>query len=210
MKCIYLQRGYFGLIKKYQSAPVQIEVAEIKTLNSLQIIKLGQRLFACQSILSCFLWKKSLFIYVFYFIFFFTLFIYFFCVQSFSLHWLLHSVYTVPLARHNVQSLKNMISVHTLEKLLMLWLLVITFDMLLIKFMQTAQLTFNGGTVTEFFAVLFFFQCSEKDRNSPNYPWSVICWDLFLYFLGHFGVKWKCVTQNDRVIPVSVVYRSAV
>ena len=33
----------------------------------------------------------------------------------------------------------------------MLWLLVITFDTLLIKFMQTAQLTFNGGIVTEYF-----------------------------------------------------------
>ena len=30
-----------------------------------------------------------------------------------------------------------------------------TFDTLLITFMQTAQLTFNGQKVTEFFAVLF-------------------------------------------------------
>ena len=43
MKCIYLHRGYFGLIKKYQSARVQIAVAGIKTPNSLQIIKIGQR-----------------------------------------------------------------------------------------------------------------------------------------------------------------------
>ena len=38
----------------------------------------------------------------------------------------------------------------------------ITFDTSLIKFMQTAQLTFNGRTITEFFAVLFLFRCREK------------------------------------------------
>ena len=81
-----------------------------------------------------------------------------FFAQSFSLRRLLHGVYTVPLARHNVRSLKKVISVHTLERLLMLSLLVITFDTLLIKLMQTAQLTFNGRTVTEFFAVLFLFR----------------------------------------------------
>ena len=43
LKCIYLHRGYFRLKKKYQSARVQIAVAGIKTLNSLQIIKIGQR-----------------------------------------------------------------------------------------------------------------------------------------------------------------------
>ena len=64
----------------------------------------------------------------------------------------------------------------------------ITFDTLLIKFRQTAQLTFNGRTITEFFAVLFLFRCREKVRDPPNSPRSVICWDLFLYFLGHFGV----------------------
>ena len=32
------------------------------------------------------------------------------------------------------------------------------------------------------------FRCREKVRNPPNYPRSVICWDLFLYFWGHFGV----------------------
>ena len=32
------------------------------------------------------------------------------------------------------------------------------------------------------------FRCREKVRDPPNYPRSVICWDLFLYFLGHFGV----------------------
>ena len=37
---------------------------------------------------------------------------------------------------------------------------------------------------------LFFaeFRCREKVRDPPNYPRSVICWDLFLYFGGHFGV----------------------
>ena len=55
--------------------------------------------------------------------------------------------------------------------------------------MQTAQLTFNGHIVTEFFAVLFVFRCHEKDRNPPKYPRSVICWDLFLYCLGHLVLK---------------------
>ena len=32
------------------------------------------------------------------------------------------------------------------------------------------------------------FQCREKVRDPPNYLRSVICWDLFLYFWGHFGV----------------------
>ena len=39
-------------IQKYQSARVQIAVAEKKTLNSLQIIKIGE-IFACQTIVSC-------------------------------------------------------------------------------------------------------------------------------------------------------------
>ena len=89
----------------------------------------------------------------------------------------LHSVYTVPLARHNVRSHTNVISVHTL---------VITFDTLLIKFMQTAQLTFNGR-ITEFFAVLFLFRCREKVRDPPNSPRFLICWDLFFILGGHFG-----------------------
>ena len=61
--------------------------------------------------------------------------------------------------------------------------------MLLIKFMQTAQLNFNGRIITKFFAVLFLFQCCEKDRNPLKYPRSVICWDFFSLFFGHFGVK---------------------
>ena len=72
--------------------------------------------------------------------------------------------------------------------------------------MQTAQLTSNGRITTEFFAVPFLFRCREIHRNRPKYPRSVICWDLFLYFLfiffwgegggeggmgggGHFGIK---------------------
>ena len=60
--------------------------------------------------------------------------------------------------------------------------------------MQTAQLTFNGLTVAEFFAVLFRFQCREKDQHLPKYLLSVICWNLFLYFLGG--------TLGDTVGPV--------
>ena len=48
----------------------------------------------------------------------------------------------------------------------------------------------------------FFFRCHEKDRNPPNYQRSVICWDLFLHFLGHFGVKMgntvgPCYAENQ-------------
>ena len=45
----------------------------------------------------------------------------------------------------------------------------ITFDTLLIKFMQTAQLTFNGRTITEFFAVLFLFRCRETARGPAEF-----------------------------------------
>ena len=56
--------------------------------------------------------------------------------------------------------------------------------------MQTAQLTFNDRIVyTEFFPVLFFFRCGEKDQTPPKRPRYVICWDLFLYFWGHFDIK---------------------
>ena len=154
MKCIYLQRGYFGLIKKYQSAQVQIAVAGIKTLNSLQIIKIGQRFLLVRQFCRAFFERNPIF---FYFLLFFA--------QSFSLRRLLHGVYVVPLARHNVRSHTNVISVHTLERLLMLSLLVITFDTLLIKFMQTAQLTLNGRTITEFFAVLFFSDVVKRSAT---------------------------------------------
>ena len=63
--------------------------------------------------------------------------------------------------------------------------------------MQTAQLTFNGQIVTEFFAVLFLFQCPEKDRDPPKYLQSVICWDLFLYC---FGGTWV-LKMGDPVGP---------
>ena len=66
------------------------------------------------------------------------------------------------------RSLEKVISVHTLERLLMLWLLVITFDTLLIKLMQTAQLTFNGRTVIELFAVLFLFRGIPVSWKDPQ------------------------------------------
>ena len=69
-------------------------VAEIKTLNSLQIIKIGQRFLLVRQF-CCAFFESNL--YYFFFICFF------FSAQSFSLRRLLHSVYTVPLARHNVQ-----------------------------------------------------------------------------------------------------------
>ena len=126
-------------------------------------------IFACQTILSCFLWKKSYFFFI----------CFFFCAVIFFASAFAQCIYGTA---GQTQCAK--ISVHTLERLLMRWLLVITFDMLLIKFMQTAQLTFNGRTITEFFAVLFLFRCGEKVRDPPNSPRSVICWDLFLYFGG--------------------------
>ena len=109
MKCIYLHRGYFGLIKKYQNARVQIAVAKIKTLNSLQIMKIEERFLLVRQLCLAFFERNP----------YFFLFVSFFA-QSFSLRRLLHGVYTVPLARHNVRSLKKVISVHTLERLLML------------------------------------------------------------------------------------------
>ena len=106
LKCIYLHRGYFRLIKKYQSARVQIAVAGIKTLNSLQIIKIGQRFLLVRQFCCTFFERNPIF-------FLFASFCFFFA-QSFSLRRLLHSVYTVPLRSHT-----NVISVHTLERLLM-------------------------------------------------------------------------------------------
>ena len=50
--------------------------------------------------------------------------------------------------------------------------------------MQIAQLTFNGQTITEFFAVLFLFRCREKIRNPPNSPRSVILLGSFSLFFG--------------------------
>ena len=44
----------------------------------------------------------------------------------------------------------------------------ITFDTLLIKLIQTAQLTFNGGTVTEFFVVLFLFRGIPMSCKGPG------------------------------------------
>ena len=89
-------------MKKYQSARVQIAVAEIKTLNSLQIIKIGERFLLVRQLCIAFFKRNP---------YFFNLFFVFFCAvifaQSFSLRQLLNSVYTV-------------VHVHTLGRLLML------------------------------------------------------------------------------------------
>ena len=46
------------------------------------------------------------------------------------------------------------------------------------------------------------FQCREKVRDPPNYPRSVICWDLFLYFAGRLGGGGTLVLQmGDTVGP---------
>ena len=89
LKCICLQRGYFGLIKKYQSAQVQIAVAEIKTLNCLQISSLDRDFLLVRHFCFAFFERNP----------------YFFFAQPFSLNWLLHGTYTVPLDRHNMLSL---------------------------------------------------------------------------------------------------------
>ena len=65
LKCIYLHRGYFGLIKKYQSARVQIAVAGIKTLNSLQIIKIGQRFLLVRQFCRAFFERNPIFFFFF-------------------------------------------------------------------------------------------------------------------------------------------------
>ena len=77
-------------------------LAKIKNLNSLHIIKLGQRYhFLPVRLLFFFLKEVSDF----------------FFAQSFSLRQLLHSVYGTAVQGANYQSLfKNNISVHTLEK----------------------------------------------------------------------------------------------
>ena len=74
MKCIYLHRGYFGLIKKYQSARVQIAVAGIKTLNSQQIIKIGQGFLLVRQFCRAFFERNPIF---FYFLLFFCAVIFF-------------------------------------------------------------------------------------------------------------------------------------
>ena len=105
MKCIYLHRGYIK--KKYQCARVQIAVAGIKTLNSLQIIKIGQRFLLARQFCHAFFERNPIFLNLLLFL-----------GSHFFLRPLLHGVYTVPLARHNVRSHTNVISVHTLERLI--------------------------------------------------------------------------------------------
>ena len=73
LKCIYLHRGYFGLIKKYQSARLQIAVAEIKTLNSLQIMKMGERFLLIRQLCLAFFERNP----------YFFLFVSFFCAVIF-------------------------------------------------------------------------------------------------------------------------------
>ena len=57
--------------KKYQCARVQIALAKIKTLNSLQIIKLGQRFFCLSDFCLAFFERNLFFFFFFLFIFFF-------------------------------------------------------------------------------------------------------------------------------------------
>ena len=104
LKCIYLHRGNFGLIKKYQSARVQIAVAEIKTLNSLQIMKIGERFLLVRQLCLAFFERNPYFFYLFLFL---------------RSHFLCVGFCTVYI-RYRWQGLKKLISVHTLERLLML------------------------------------------------------------------------------------------
>ena len=62
--------------------------------------------------------------------------------------------------------------------------------------MQTAQLTFNGGIATEFFAVLFLCRFWEKDRDPAKYQQSVIS-----LFFGGFLVLKMGDTVGPRYIP---------
>ena len=55
--------------------------------------------------------------------------------------------------------------------------------------MQTAQLTFNGRIVTEFFGVLFLFQCCEKTETGRNICNPYLLGSFFSLFFGLFGVK---------------------
>ena len=64
--------------------------------------------------------------------------------------------------------------------------------------MQTAQLTFNGRTITEFFAVLFLFRCREKVRDPPNSPRSVIC---CIFFFSLFSGDTLVLQMGDTVGP---------
>ena len=154
LKCIYLQRGYLECIKDTKCMSTNCasrnKNSEQSAYNQMQSAIF---FFAWQTGLPCFFfWKKSV-------IFFFVRSL-FLCVGFCTL------LYGTAVQYSKYQSLfKNMISVHTLERLLMHWLLVITFDTLLIKFMQTAQLTYCDGIVyTEFFAALFFSDVVKRTK----------------------------------------------
>ena len=82
LKCIYLHRGYFGLIKN----------AKVREY-SLQIMKIGKRFLLVKQLCLAFFERNPYFFYLFLFF-----------AQSFSLRRLLHGVYTVPPARQNVRN----------------------------------------------------------------------------------------------------------
>ena len=104
MKCIYLQRGYRELIKDTKCMSTD---RTRRNKNSEQSaynrIRSAILFFAFQTGLLCFFFKKEILD---------------FFAQSVSLRRLLHSVYDTAVQDANYGSLfKNMISVHTLERL---------------------------------------------------------------------------------------------
>ena len=128
MKCIYLHRGYIRLIKKIPKCASTDrghwnKNSEQSANNRDRTEILLVRQFCC-----AFFERSPIF---------FFLFASFFA-QSLSLRRLLHSVYTVPLRSHT--NYKRDQCSHlgkTIDALI-----IGDFDRLLIKFMQTAQLTF--------------------------------------------------------------------
>ena len=145
--------------KKYHSARVQIAVAEIKILNSLQIMKIGERFLLVRQLCLAFFERNPYFFYLFLFF-----------LRS---HFLSVGFCTVYIRYRWPDTMCEVLKrwsgfTHWKDYILMLWLLVIAFDTLLIKLMQTAQLTFNGRTVTEFFAVLFLFHGIPMSWKGPR------------------------------------------
>ena len=78
--------------------------------------------------------------------------------------------------------------------------LVITFDTLLIKLMKTAQLTFNGRTITEFFAVLFLFRGIPMLWKGPRPAELSAIRNLLVSFSIFLGTLWcyKWATVGPR------------
>ena len=98
--------------KNTQSARVQIALAEIKSLNSLQIIKLGQ-IFLLSDCFAVLTLKEILDFFLFALGFLFFCAVYLcggFCTVYIGYRW----------PGQCAKSFKNMISVHTLERTLML------------------------------------------------------------------------------------------